>query len=230
MKLRIGLLTKDAEILESVQRELPDILPIRYKSVSIIKPDDIDILLIDFDAFLEDESFQFNLSRIRKKVHSLPVIIIIKSAQKEKIDFDWFFDDFILFPLRKGELVIRIEKSVGQTLDNEAGDSIRVKSIEINLKEYTVYYKGEKIDFTYKEFELLRYLLQNSGQVFSRKDLLNKIWGVEYIGGTRTVDVHIRRLRSKLGTDFNSLIETVRNVGYRCINLSNLEEANTREA
>nr|HPM35730.1 winged helix-turn-helix domain-containing protein [Spirochaetota bacterium] len=87
----------------------------------------------------------------------------------------------------------------------------------INLLEYSIYYDNEKLDFTYKEFELLRLLVQNSGQAFSRKDLLAKIWGVEYIGGTRTVDVHIRRLRSKLGDDFNSLIETVRNVGYRCI-------------
>ena len=85
------------------------------------------------------------------------------------------------------------------------------------MKEYSVHLNDEKLDFTFKEFELLRFLVQNRGVVFSRKDLLNKIWGVEYIGGTRTVDVHIRRLRSKLGEEFNTIIETVRNVGYRCV-------------
>jgi len=223
VKLRIGLLTNDAEIFENVQRELPETVLFRFKSINIIKVEDIDILLIDFNSFLEDESFQFNLSRIRKKLHSIPVIIIIKSSQKEKLNHEWFFDDFVFFPLRKGELALRLEKVLGKNLKEESEDIIKIKSIEINLKEYTVYYKGEKTDFTYKEFELLRYFLQNSGQVFSRKDLLSKIWGVEYIGGTRTVDVHIRRLRSKLGNDFNSLIETVRNVGYRCVNLSELE-------
>jgi len=74
----------------------------------------------------------------------------------------------------------------------------------------------EKLDLTYKEFELLRLFLENRGVVFSRKDVLSRIWGMEYIGGTRTVDVHIRRLRSKIGDDFNSIIETVRNVGYKC--------------
>ena len=229
MKVRIGLLTNDAEIFENVQKELPETALFRFKSINIIKVEEIDVLLIDFNSFLEDESFQFNLSRLRKKLHSIPVIIVLKSSQKEKLNHEWFFDDFIFFPLRKGELPLRLEKVSGKNLKEESEDIIKIKSIEINLKEYTVYYKGEKTDFTYKEFELLRYFLQNSGQVFSRKDLLSKIWGVEYIGGTRTVDVHIRRLRSKLGNDFNSLIETVRNVGYRCVNLSELEENNHNE-
>ncbi len=93
---------------------------------------------------------------------------------------------------------------------------ISAGKIRINLKEYSVYLNNVKLDFTFKEFELLRFLVENRGVVFSRKDLLNKIWGVEYIGGTRTVDVHIRRLRGKLGEEFHSIIETVRNVGYRC--------------
>ena len=76
---------------------------------------------------------------------------------------------------------------------------------------------NKKIELTYKEFEILKTLVQNRGIVFSRKDLLQKIWGIEYIGGTRTVDVHIRRLRGKLGDEFNSIIETVRNVGYKCM-------------
>ncbi len=121
------------------------------------------------------------------------------------------------FPLRKGELLLRIRNLVTRYSEEKDDDVIRVGSIAINISEYTVYRNEERIDFTYKEFELLRHLLQNKGQTFSRKERLNRIWGVEYIGGTRTVDVHVRRLRCKLGDDFNSIIETVRNVGYRCI-------------
>lgn len=219
MKISIGILSKDIDVFDNVTGELSSRDIVRYKSVNLIKPEDIELLLIDVDIFVDEDTFQFNLSRIRKKVLNIPVILIVKSSKKESLDFDWFFNDFILFPLRKGELKMRIEKNLGKSLLTEDEDVIIVGDIVINLKEYSVYYNNEKIDFTYKEFELLKYLIQNSGQVFSRKDLLNKIWGVEYIGGTRTVDVHIRRLRSKLGPDFNNLIETVRNVGYRCIKI-----------
>ena len=102
-------------------------------------------------------------------------------------------------------------------IDNlENGNVVHIGNLKINLKEYSIYLNNSKIDLTYKEFELLRLFVQNQGVVFSRKELLGKIWGVDYIGGTRTVDVHIRRLRGKLGIEFNTIIETVRNVGYRC--------------
>jgi two-component system alkaline phosphatase synthesis response regulator PhoP len=127
---------------------------------------------------------------------------------------DWFFDDFIMTPFRKRELAARINSLLWS--EGMGEDSIIIGRLKINFKEYSVYLDSEKLDMTYKEFELLRLLIQNRGEVFSRKDLLSRIWGMEYIGGTRTVDVHIRRLRSKLGDEFNSIIETVRNVGYRC--------------
>ncbi len=127
---------------------------------------------------------------------------------------DWFFDDFILFPFKKEELYARINRILWQKGIDD--DTVAIGRLIINFKEYSVYMENEKLDLTYKEFELLRLLVSNKGEVFSRKDLLSKIWGVEYIGGTRTVDVHIRRLRGKLGDEFNSIIETVRNVGYRC--------------
>jgi DNA-binding response OmpR family regulator len=85
----------------------------------------------------------------------------------------------------------------------------------IDEDSYTAKIKGRSLDLTYKEFELLKYLTQHPGRVFSRSQLLQEIWGYDYFGGTRTVDVHIRRLRSKLGPEFESIIDTVRNVGYR---------------
>ncbi len=215
MGIRIGLLSSNFEVIEGVRSNYPAAEIIKYRSPDMVRPES-EVLLIDLDTFEESESIQFFLSRIRKKIQNLPVILIIKPNNRERLDYTWFFNDFICYPFRKGELELRINMFVKNTGGEQDDSVLRVGHLTINLSEYTVYYDNEKIDFTYKEFELLRLLVQNRGQAFSRKDLLSRIWGVEYIGGTRTVDVHIRRLRSKLGEEFNTIIETVRNVGYRC--------------
>ena len=98
---------------------------------------------------------------------------------------------------------------------NPSLKEIRSGEVVIDEDSYTAKIKGRSLDLTYKEFELLKYLAQHPGRVFSRSQLLQEIWGYDYFGGTRTVDVHIRRLRSKLGPEFESIIDTVRNVGYR---------------
>ena len=216
MSLKIGLLSANFEVIESVKTNCEECEFIKYKNPDLVRPES-DLLLIDIDLFEEEESIQFFLSKIRKKIHNLPFILIVKPSNRSKLDFEWFFNDFICYPLRRGELDLRLKKYISIQKVNNDENVLKVGHITINLIEYSVYYDNDKLDFTYKEFELLRLLVQNRGQAFSRKELLSKIWGVEYIGGTRTVDVHIRRLRGKLGDDFNSLIETVRNVGYRCI-------------
>jgi DNA-binding response OmpR family regulator len=217
MSKRIGLLTSQNDVSDEAKSNTSRYEIIRYRSLDSLEAEVIDLLLIDVEFFEEEESIQFFLSKIRKKIHNLPVILVLKISHKDKLNFEWFFNDFICYPFRKGELELRIAKYIRLTARENESDVIQAGNITINLKEYSVYTEGGKIDITYKEFELLRLFLQNRGQAFSRKDLLSKIWGMEYIGGTRTVDVHIRRLRSKLGDEFNSLIETVRNVGYRCI-------------
>jgi len=141
-------------------------------------------------------------------------MLIIKLSLVPEIKSDWFINDFIIYPFRKEELRTRIDRIL---LDKDTGNTIlQTGNLKINLTEYKIYLNNQKMELTFKEFELIRLLVENRGTVFSRKELLNRIWGMEYIGGTRTVDVHIRRLRGKLGDDFNSIIETVRNVGYRC--------------
>ena len=119
-------------------------------------------------------------------------------------------------PLRQRMLDdLRIRKlAPGANVADES--HLSIGNFSINTNEYSVHLSGQKLEFTYKEFELLRLFASNRGKVFTRQDLLAKIWGTDYIGGTRTVDVHIRRLRFKLGEEFNTIIETVRNVGYRC--------------
>lgn len=217
METNIGLLSNNTELADSFKNNLPEFNVKIYKSLDSLKPDDIIIFSVDSDYFKSIESAQFHLSRIRKKLHDMPVLLVLTTSTIFALDFEWFFDDFILYPFRKEELTMRIKKFLWGKNLLAVEDVIVIGHIKINLKEYSVYINNIKQDFTYKEFELLRLFAENKGVVFSRKELLNRIWGMDYIGGTRTVDVHIRRLRGKLGDEFNSIIETVRNVGYRCM-------------
>ena len=212
--MHIALLTDNSELLGDFKENCPSIEYLNYKTVDSIKREGLSLLLIDSEIFESADLIQFYLSKIRKKIQDIPVIIILRVNMLDEVKVDWFFDDFILYPFRKGELKTRINRRL---MDRGIDENVlAVGQIRMNLVEYSVYSGNTKLDLTYKEFELLRILVQNRGVVYSRKDLLDKIWGMEYIGGTRTVDVHIRRLRGKLGDEFNSIIETVRNVGYKC--------------
>ncbi len=214
MKLNAGLVTNNKDLYEEILQKFQDIGLYLYSNIDTLKGDEYSILIIDFDFFETSDVVQFYLSKIRKKIQTIPVILIINISRIKSINPNWFFDDFIIYPFRDYEFLIRIENLL---YENEIDDnSVTIGHLKINFKEYIVYLNNEKLDLTYKEFEILRLLIQNKGTVFTRKEMLNKIWGIEYIGGTRTVDVHIRRLRSKLGDEFNSIIETVRNVGYKC--------------
>jgi DNA-binding response OmpR family regulator len=212
---RAGILTQNNELAVS-SREHSECEIERYRNFESIRSNDFDILFIDADYFEGEESVQFFLSRIRKKIQGIPVVLIATEANLSHVKTDWFFDDLVLYPFRKGELFFRSILLLKKRGKDDDENKLTIGNLSIELSEYAVFLNGTKLDFTYKEFEILRLFAQNRGKVFSRKELLATIWGVEYIGGTRTVDVHIRRLRSKLGDEFNSIIETVRNVGYRC--------------
>ncbi len=213
----IGLLSAHSELVDDFSAGTGDMDLRVYRSVESVRSEEFSLLAIDADIFESIDVFQFYLSKIRKKLLEMPVLLVLRVSHLELINMDWFFDDFVLYPFRKGELLARLKQLLWDK--NLQGDAnlILIGNLKINLTEYSVYLGSEKLHFTYKEFELLRLLVQNPGVVFTRKDLLARLWGMEYIGGTRTVDVHIRRLRSKLGDEFNSIIETVRNVGYRCL-------------
>ena len=211
---KAGLLSNDNELIQDFKNHCGESECYIYKSIDSLKVDEYNLLTVDYKIFETPDVAQFLFSKIRKKIHDIPVLLILQGQDVSNIDFNWFFNDFILYPFRKHELYARLQKIVwDKGIDEEV---ISIGHIKINLKQYVVYLHNEKIDLIYKEFELLRILVQNKGMVFSRQELLKTIWGVEYIGGTRTVDVHIRRLRGKLGEEFNSIIETVRNVGYKC--------------
>jgi len=149
-----------------------------------------------------------------------PVIVITTEGGMSAMSADWGFDDLILDSAGPAEVEARIKVAIGRleamriAADPSSGE-IKSGEVIIDEKSYTAKIKGRALDLTYKEFELLKYLAQHPGRVFTRSQLLQEIWGYDYFGGTRTVDVHIRRLRSKLGPEFEAIIGTVRNVGYR---------------
>ncbi|PKL18977.1 MAG: hypothetical protein CVV49_02995 [Spirochaetae bacterium HGW-Spirochaetae-5] len=214
MKINIGLVTRNSEIADDLKSNIPEFELSIYKNIESLSRDSCSLFIIDYEEMGSSDSTQFYLSRLRKKILDIPVLLVLRVNTVPELDSTWFFNDFILYPFRKGEVKARLSRILtGVPEDNE---EISIGNLKINTKEYVVYMNEEKLDLTYKEFELLRLFLENRGVVFSRKDVLSRIWGMEYIGGTRTVDVHIRRLRSKIGDDFNSIIETVRNVGYKC--------------
>ena len=151
---------------------------------------------------------------------STPLIIVTTEGDLSAINADWGITDVILDTAGPAEVDARIRIVIGkdaitQLAKNPSLKEIRSGDVVIDEDSYTAKIKGRTLDLTFKEFELLKYLAQHPGRVFSRSQLLQEIWGYDYFGGTRTVDVHIRRLRSKLGPEFESVIDTVRNVGYR---------------
>ena len=149
-----------------------------------------------------------------------PIIAITTEGGLTAVNADWGIDDVILDTAGPAEVDTRIRIALGKhaielVASNPHAGEIRSGEVSIDEATYTARVRGEVLDLTFKEFELLKHLAQHPGRVFTRAQLLQEIWGYDYFGGTRTVDVHIRRLRSKLGPEFESIIGTVRNVGYR---------------
>ena len=150
---------------------------------------------------------------------TLPLLAIVTEGGWAAISADWDADDLILHTAGPGEVEARLRLAVGRATIAvpEASDELRSGELVINEATYSARIGGRPLDLTFKEFELLKFLAHNPGRVFSRSQLLQEVWGYDYFGGTRTVDVHVRRLRAKLGAENEALIGTVRNVGYRFV-------------
>lgn len=145
---------------------------------------------------------------------SAPLIVIVSEGGLAALNHEWGADDIILDGAGPAEIETRIKLALSRAKAASQSDGINASGVVIDEASYSAKVHGRPLDLTYKEFELLKFLAQHPGRVFSREQLLSEVWGYDYFGGTRTVDVHIRRLRAKLG-DLESLIGTVRNVGYR---------------
>ena len=201
----LGLLQHDVKIL-----------PI--EATVLVEPPVVDCLLIDACRDLPTAKSFTKL--ITSTGVDVPIMVITTEGGLSAINADWGIDDVILDTAGPAEVDARIRIVIGQSAiaqlaSNPSAGEIRSGEVIIDESSYTAKIKGRVLDLTFKEFELLKYLAQHPGRVFTRSQLLQEIWGYDYFGGTRTVDVHIRRLRSKLGPEFEAIIGTVRNVGYR---------------
>ena len=145
----------------------------------------------------------------------LPLVALIKEAHLKDLGSVRGLEDFVTFPSAPELVEVRVRFVLSRLNHLAPGGGMRVGALELDVDRYEVSLEGEPLELTYKEFELLKFLSTHPGRVFSRDQLLNQVWGYNFIGGTRTVDVHVRRLRAKLGPKHASLIDTVRNVGYK---------------
>ncbi len=150
-----------------------------------------------------------------------PLILVLTEGGLAVAASDWGMDDVILTTAGPAELEARLRLTAGRLAAGAAGTDdtqvIASSGLVIDEATYTARLEDRTLDLTFKEFELVKFLAQHPGRVFTRQQLLQEVWGYDYFGGTRTVDVHVRRLRAKLGSDHETLIGTVRNVGYRFV-------------
>ena len=151
---------------------------------------------------------------------SVPVVAVVNEGGLVAISVEWGVHEILLPGTGPAEIDARLRLLAGRqggAANRESADKVSLGDLVIDEGTYTARLRGRPLDLTYKEFELLKYLAQHAGRVFTRAQLLQEVWGYDFFGGTRTVDVHVRRLRAKLGPEYESLIGTVRNVGYKAV-------------
>jgi DNA-binding response OmpR family regulator len=185
----------------------------------LVEAPDCDAVLVDGRHDLASVRSMCRL--IRMTGIDVPLLVIVTEGGLTVVAADWGIDDVLLATAGPAEVEARLRLARGRLAiardDGEPDTVIRSGGVEVDDVSYTARLDGRLLDLTFKEFELLKYLAQHPGRVFTRQQLLHEVWGYDYFGGTRTVDVHVRRLRAKLGPERESLIGTVRNVGYRFV-------------
>jgi DNA-binding response OmpR family regulator len=165
-----------------------------------------------------DPESAFALCRVLRKrdVPLAPLLLVIDLDQLIELELrEDLFDDFCVVPWKGQEIEARLAHLFWRTGRGTRPDLVEYGPLVLNLETYQAALSGRPLDLTYMEYELLKFLTTHPGKVFTRETLLSRVWGYEYYGGARTVDVHIRRLRAKLGEEHANLISTVRSVGYR---------------
>jgi DNA-binding response OmpR family regulator len=178
----------------------------------LVAAPDSDLVLVDARTNLTAAKSLCQL--LRTTGLSVPLLIVVTEGGLTAVSPEWGVDDVILVTAGPAEVDARIRLAAGRTRVEAPAAPISAAGVIIDEANYSAKVHGVPLDLTYKEFELLRFLAAHPSRVYTREQLLSEVWGYDYFGGTRTVDVHVRRLRAKLG-DQESLIGTVRNVGYR---------------
>ncbi len=190
------------------------VLPVEPSA--LLDAPDADVLLLDARKDLAAARSTCRL--LRATGLGVPLVLVLTEGGLTVVTAEWGADDILLVDASPAEVEARLRLVVersAQTRSDDGVEEISSGDLTIDAGGYTARLRGRPLDLTYKEFELIKYLAQHPGRVFTRAQLLQEVWGYDYFGGTRTVDVHVRRLRAKLGPEHEQLIGTVRNVGYR---------------
>lgn len=209
---RILLLSDSSDKVIPVLGLLPHVLTVApLVPQSLAANSDVDLVLLDgVTNLVTAKSMVAILSAAQLP---MPVLIVVAETSLSALDGSWGMSDFLLPNASLAEIDARIRVALSNT-GRDSAHGLSHSGVTVDEISYQATASGRPLDLTFKEFELLRFLVANPGRVFTREQLLSDVWGYDYFGGTRTVDVHVRRLRAKLG-DRESVIGTVRNVGYR---------------
>jgi DNA-binding response OmpR family regulator len=222
--VRLLLLTRamesSSEVLPALGLLAHHVRVLTAEPSALLTAPDADAILVDGRRDLPTVRGFTRLMR-QTGVHA-PLLLVTTEGGLAAVQWDWGMDEILLDTASPAELEARLRLVVSRTTEitgvtSSEPEEIRSGELMIDEASYTAKLRGRILDLTFKEFELLKFLAQHPGRVFTRAVLLQEVWGYDYFGGTRTVDVHVRRLRAKLGPEFEALIGTVRNVGYRFV-------------
>ena len=213
-----GVLEPSAEVLPALGLLLHSVRVLPADASALVEAPPVDVVLVDARRDLA------HAKSICRLLHTTgldcPMLAIVTEGGLAAVSAEWNADDVILNTAGPAEVEARLRLATGRRAMRAAADApdeIRSGDLSIDEATYSARLRGRVLDLTFKEFELLKFLAQHPGRVFTRAHLLQEVWGYDYFGGTRTVDVHVRRLRAKLGPEHEALIGTVRNVGYRFV-------------
>ena len=217
--LLTNALEPSAEIVPALGLLLHSVRVAAAEASALIDAPPADAVLVDARRDLAQAKSLCRL--LRTTGLDAPLLVIVTEGGLAALTAEWGADDVILHTAGPAEMEARLRLAIGRRVDSTDGppDEIRSGELVIDEATYSARLRSRSLDLTFKEFELLKFLAQHPGRVFTRAHLLQEVWGYDYFGGTRTVDVHIRRLRAKLGPEHDALIGTVRNVGYRFVPL-----------
>ena len=214
----ILIIVNEIETGKRLQSELAQIgLPCfivssKEKDFDRKKYDSPELILLEMTQ-AADKTILHDLTYSGKIKNKVPIIGLVNAeGLAQPIEY-LGIDDFVFWPFERHELIFRVERLLHKNLKED--EIIRSGDLMLDLANCEVRVGGKVVELTFKEYELLKFLIHDRGRVYSREALLNKVWGYDYFGGDRTVDVHIRRLRSKIEVSGQTFIETVRNIGYR---------------
>ena len=215
--LLTNALAPSAEVLPALGLLTHPVRVLPAEATALVDSPDCDVVIVD--ARRELASARSLCRVLRTTGIATPLLAVLTEGGLAALTGEWGLDDVLLDTAGPAEVDARLRLAMTRGQGEEADLNAPITSGDLVIDEasYSARFRGQPLDLTYKEFELLKYLAQHPGRVFTRAQLLQEVWGYDYYGGTRTVDVHVRRLRAKLGPDHEALIGTVRNVGYRLV-------------